>query len=269
MDKKQLISQLLDTYHDDVAAIGKDVKAVVLARRKIAKKSKPDHTDKPVVVELRDVSKLYKRGKTTVPALSEATLTIHEGEVVAIIGKSGSGKSTLLHMIGGLDKPTHGDVIVDGVNLRSMRDSKLSQYRGQKIGFVFQSFYLQPFLNVRDNIEVPAMFARMKPAARHQRSSEIAEAVGLGDRIRHYGKELSGGQIQRTAIARALMNQPKILLADEPTGNLDQQTAEHIFGLFEKARRDFGTTVIIVTHDEDLAGRADRAIRIVDGKVVS
>ena len=264
-----MISQLLDAYHDDVTALGRDVKAAVIARKKSPKKPKKEYADKPIVVELQDVSKTYKLGKTKVQALADVSLTIREGEMVALLGKSGSGKSTLLHMIGGLDKPTSGEVIVDGVNLRTMRDHTLSQYRGQKIGFVFQSFYLQPFLNVRDNIEVPAMFARVHAHERHERSTEIAKAVGLEERIKHYSKELSGGQIQRVAIARALMNKPKIVLADEPTGNLDQQTAETIFKLFAKARDEFGATVILVTHDEDLARRADRIIRVADGKVAA
>ena len=269
MDTQLLISQLLDAYHDDVTALGRDVKAAVIARKKSPKKPKKEYADKPIVVELQDVSKTYKLGKTKVQALADVSLTIHEGEMVALLGKSGSGKSTLLHLIGGLDKPTSGKILVDGIDLQSMHDSKLSKYRGQKIGFVFQSFYLQPFLNVRDNIEVPSMFARLRAHERHERSTEIAKAVGLEDRTKHYGKELSGGQIQRVAIARALMNRPKILLADEPTGNLDQQTAETIFQLFEKARDEFGATVIIVTHDEDLAYRTDRIRRVADGKVVA
>ena len=238
----------------------------------LARKTLPKNLQKIIaisLVELQGVSKEYKLGKTKVHALDDVSLTIHEGEMVALLGKSGSGKSTLLHMIGGLDKPTSGDVIVDGASLRKMRDSKLSYYRGQKIGFVFQSFYLQPFLNVRDNIEVPALFARVHAKARHERSLEVADAVGLADRAKSYGKELSGGQIQRVAVARALMNKPRIVLADEPTGNLDQQTAETIFQLFEKARDQFGATVVIVTHDEDLARRADRIIRVADGKVTA
>lgn len=268
IDKHKVIEDLLQSYDGDLAALGRDVKAAALARKKnISKKPAKDYSGKPVVVELQGVSKEYKLGKTKVHALDDVSLTIHEGEMVALLGKSGSGKSTLLHMIGGLDKPTSGDVIVDGANLRKMRDSKLSYYRGQKIGFVFQSFYLQPFLNVRDNIEVPAIFARTHAKERHERSLEVAEAVGLSERVKSYGKELSGGQIQRVAVARALMNKPRIVLADEPTGNLDQQTAETIFQLFEKARDQFGATVIIVTHDEDLARRADRIIRVADGKV--
>lgn len=228
----------------------------------------PDVSANPVVVQVSELSKRYKLGKTNVDALAGVSLEIRQGEMVALTGASGSGKSTLLQMIGGLDSPTGGTITVDGVDIGKMSDAKLSRYRGQKIGFVFQSFYLQPFLDVRDNIEVPAMFARTERAVRHEESRELSEAVGLSDRLRHYSKELSGGQIQRTAIARALINRPKILLADEPTGNLDRENAEAIFDLFAQVRRDYGTTVIVVTHDEHLAARMDRMIRLSDGKLV-
>lgn len=269
MDKQKLIDQLLIAYGDDVAAIGRDVKAAHLSRRVLAKK-KPVlvNPDSPVVVDVQDITKVYKLGKTKVHALDGVSVQIRQGEMVALTGASGSGKSTLLQLIGGLDSPTSGAVVVDGVNLKKLRDGKLSRYRGRKIGFVFQSFYLQPFLNVRDNIEVPAMFARTKKLDRHEIADELAQAVGLADRVKHYSKELSGGQIQRTAIARALINRPKILLADEPTGNLDKTNAAAIFDLFEKVRQDYNTTVVVVTHDEELANRMDRQIRLSDGKVV-
>lgn len=272
MDKHKLIEQLLEAYSGDVAAIGRDVKQAKLTRDSTLPQSsrkRPDLSDQPVVVEIKDLTKIYKLGKTKVNALNGVDFQVRQGEMVALVGSSGSGKSTLLHMIGGLDSPTSGSVVVDGVNLKKMRDGKLSNYRGRKIGFVFQSFYLQPFLNVRDNIEVPAMFARTKRSARHEQSDKLAEAVGLTDRLKHYSKELSGGQIQRTSIARALMNQPKILLADEPTGNLDRTNALAIFDLFDQVRRDFNTTVIVVTHDEGLASRMDRVVRLSDGKVVA
>lgn len=263
-----LLEKVYDEYRGDTARLLQDLK-VIDSRRKQANRPKRDLSDAPVVIELNDVSRRYKLGGSVVNAVDNVSFKIHQGEMVALVGTSGSGKSTLLHMIGGLDKPTSGEVIVDGVNIRKMSDAKLSRYRGQKIGFVFQSFYLQPFLNVRDNIEIPSVFARKKRAERHEQSNIIAEAVGLGDRLRHYGKELSGGQIQRTAIARALMNQPKILLADEPTGNLDQKNAQIIFDLFDKARRDFNTTIVVVTHDENLAARMDRVVRLSDGKVLA
>lgn len=270
MNKQELLAQLLDAYNDDVAAIGRDMKQLHLTRRSFSvKKPVVDVSDQPVVVDIQGVSKIYKLGKTKVNALQDISLQIRQGEMVALTGASGSGKSTLLQLIGGLDTPSAGVVMVDGVNLKKMWDGKLSRYRGRKIGFVFQSFYLQPFLNVRDNIEVPGMFARAKRRVRHEQSERLAHEVGLADRMKHYAKELSGGQIQRTAIARALMNQPKILLADEPTGNLDRANAIAIFDLFEQVRTQFNTTVIVVTHDEDLASRMDRAIRLRDGSVVS
>lgn len=272
MDKQQLLEKLLDAYEGDIALIEKDMRDASERRLEVASRRNElasEFETRPVVVDIKAVSKQYKLGKSKVLALDDVSLQIHEGEFVALVGASGSGKSTLMHMIGGLDSPTKGQVIVDGVNLKKMSDSMLARYRSQKIGFVFQSFYLQPFLSVRDNIEVPAMFARIKPRLRHERSRELAAAVGLQDRLISYSRELSGGQIQRTAIARAMMNKPKILLADEPTGNLDSKNAYAIFGLFEAVRREFGTTVVVITHDEQLARRADRFIRLSDGRVAA
>lgn len=269
-DAQHQLAQLLDeVYGGDISAIERDISRLRNAHHTMERPVKvtADHSNEPIVVEAYQVGKSYRIGRQKVVALDDVSLQIHRGEVVALLGKSGSGKSTLLHLLGGLDAPTSGYVSIDGINLKTMRDHKLSNYRGQKVGFVFQSFYLQPFLNVQDNIEVPAIFARMEPGDRHERSLSIARAVGLEDRVHHYGRELSGGQIQRVAIARALMNQPKIIMADEPTGNLDQQTARIIFDLFLTARNDFGATVLIVTHDEELALRADRIIRIVDGRI--
>lgn len=222
-----------------------------------------------LLVNVSNLTRRYKVGRNMVEAVKDVSLNVYEGEFVALVGASGSGKSTLLSLIGGLEKPSGGSIIVDGVELRKMSDAKLSRYRGQKLGFVFQSFYLQPFLTVETNIEVPAMFAGVKSKLRRQRSRAVAEAVGITDRLKHLPRELSGGQIQRVAIARALVNQPKLLLADEPTGNLDSNNATAVFDLFEKVRSELGTTVIVVTHDENLAARADRTIRLVDGKVVA
>lgn len=218
------------------------------------------------LIETKNLAKTFKLGKTRVEAVKDVSLSISSGEFVALLGPSGSGKSTLMNLIGGLDKPSQGSVIVDGQDLRKLSDRKLSTYRGQKVGFVFQSFYLQPFLDIKTNIEVPAMFAGIKKAERAKRSTEVAEAVGLTDRLKHKPSQLSGGQIQRAAIARALVNRPKILLADEPTGNLDHDNGLAIFDLFEKIRRELGTTTIVVTHDEELARKADRIIRINDGE---
>lgn len=223
---------------------------------------------KKIILSAKNLSRRYKVGKNVIEAVQDVSLDVYESEFVALVGTSGSGKSTLLSLIGGLEKPSSGDIVVDGTDLKKMSDAKLSRYRGQKLGFVFQSFYLQPFLTVATNIEVPAMFAGIDSKVRHERVQAAAAAVGLTDRLKHLPKELSGGQIQRASIARALVNQPKLLLADEPTGNLDSTNATAIFDLFEKVRSELGTTVIVVTHDESLAQRADRIIRLVDGRVV-
>jgi ABC-type lipoprotein export system ATPase subunit len=220
-----------------------------------------------VLLSVRDLVKTYKRGRQKLMVLNGVTLDIHEGEFVAITGASGSGKSTLLQLMGGLDKPTSGEVNYGNVNLAKLSDSKLSLFRRQTVGFVFQFFYLQPFLRLNRNLEVPGMFARTKRSLRQTKVKELTEKVGLSDRLKHFPKELSGGQMQRAAIARALVNMPKIILADEPTGNLDSRNGAAIIELFETIRREFGTTIVIVTHDPSIARRADREIRIRDGKL--
>ena len=247
-----------------IKAIAKYKDRNVVRRAKSFSKS----LDGPVAVSVENVKKIYKVGRQKVNALNGVSLQIHEGEFVALTGASGSGKSTLLQLIGGLDKPSEGVVEVSGTNLSKLHDGALSEFRGQTIGFVFQFFYLQPFLRVSKNLEVPAMFARRKTYERRAKVQELADAVTVGDRLNHLPKELSGGQMQRVAIARALMNQPKLLLADEPTGNLDSVNGAAIIDLFEKVRKDFGTTIVIVTHDAQIAARADREIRLKDGMLV-
>ena len=222
----------------------------------------------PVILSVQNIVKEFKLGKQRLKVLNGISFDIHEAEIIAITGASGSGKSTLLQLLGGLDKPTSGEVLVNGTSIAKLSDGKLSAFRRQTIGFVFQFFYLQPFLKLRRNLEVPGMFARTKKKDRITRVNELAEKVGLKDRLNHYPKELSGGQMQRAAIARALLNNPKIILADEPTGNLDSQNGEQIIDLFESIRNDFGTTVVIVTHDPEIARRADRRIQVVDGRLV-
>jgi len=234
-----------------------------------AKRPKQVNSDKPVLVSINHVFKNYKLGRQKVEAVKGVTLDIRQGEFIALTGPSGSGKSTLLQMIGGLDKPSSGQVVVDGQNISKLSDRKLSVFRNKTVGFVFQFFYLQPFLGVKTNLEVPAMFARTKRRARGERAVELAEAVGLSDRIKHLPKELSGGQMQRAAIARALLNKPKLLLADEPTGNLDSTNGRAIIDLFEQVRRDFGTTIVVVTHDDAIAARADRIVSLKDGALVT
>lgn len=223
----------------------------------------------PVLVSAEHLSKSYKVGKQHVTALDDVSVEIREGEFVAFTGPSGSGKSTLLQLIGGLDKPSQGVVTVDGQDLTKLNDRTLSTFRNKTIGFVFQFFYLQPFLNLQTNLSVPAIFAKTDRKERTEAAQKLAEAVDLGDRLSHLPKELSGGQMQRAAIARALLNRPKLILADEPTGNLDSANGKAIVELFEKVRKEFGTTIVVVTHDPKVAMHADREIVLKDGKVIS
>jgi ABC-type lipoprotein export system ATPase subunit len=221
-----------------------------------------------VIVSVESVTKTYKRGRQKIAVLNSVSLEVYQGEFIAIVGASGSGKSTLLQLIGGLDKPTSGIVKVDNVNINKLHDGKLSEFRNKTIGFVFQFFYLQPFLGLNRNIEVAAMPNRMKRSERKKRILDLAQRVGLADRSKYLPNELSGGQIQRVAIARALLNQPSIILADEPTGNLDSHNSQEIVSLFKSLRDDIGTTVIIATHDASIAAQADRIINIKDGAIV-
>jgi len=220
------------------------------------------------VISVNNLEKAYKIGKQKIHALNGVSTTIYEGEIVAITGASGSGKSTLLQLMGGLDKPSSGTVTVNDNLISHMSDRKLSNFRNRTIGFVFQFFYLQPFLKLEKNLEIAGMPMRTKHKKRIEVAAKLATAVGLSDRLKHYPKEISGGQLQRAAIARALLNNPKIILADEPTGNLDSANGRTIIDLFEQIRKDFNTTIVIVTHDPIIARRADRIINLVDGKIV-
>lgn len=270
-DKKQherrVIQQLLDVFDGDA------VKAVMAVRdyMKAGQPSRGTDTHKPtgrVLLKADDIQKTYKIGRNKLEVLRGVSLEIHESEFVAITGASGSGKSTLLQIIGGLDKPTGGEIFFGDMKLSQLSDKALSAFRRETVGFVFQFFYLQPFLSLERNMEVPGMFAGTKRAERIARINELAGAVGLSDRLKHLPKELSGGQMQRVAIARALMNRPKIILADEPTGNLDSKNSAAIVDLFDMIRREFGTTVVIVTHDQAIAQRADREIVMSDGRII-
>lgn len=234
----------------------------------VAQADKIDDLDsRPIAIRATNVIKKYKVGKQIIRAIDDVSVDIHEGEFVALVGPSGSGKSTLLHLLGGLDKPTSGEIVVGGKNVSSMNDRQLSKFRNQTIGFVFQSFYLQPFLTLRRNIEVASMPQRMGRAERKLRIESLARQVGLYDRLSHRPHELSGGQIQRAAIARALLNRPAIILADEPTGNLDSANSRDIISLFQQIREQYHTTIVIATHDNEIAAQADRVIALKDGRL--
>ena len=234
----------------------------------VAQADKIDDLDpRPIAIRATNVIKKYKVGKQIIRAIDDVSVDIHEGEFVALVGPSGSGKSTLLHLLGGLDKPTSGEIVVGGKNVSSMNDRQLSKFRNQTIGFVFQSFYLQPFLTLRRNIEVASMPQRMGRAERKLRIESLARQVGLYDRLSHRPHELSGGQIQRAAIARALLNRPAIILADEPTGNLDSVNSRDIISLFQQIRGQYHTTIVIATHDNEIAAQADRVIALKDGRL--
>lgn len=226
------------------------------------------YMNNPVIITATNITKDYKIHRQKILALRGVSFEIHQGEFVALTGASGSGKSTLLQLIGGLDQPTTGDITVNGTNIRRLRDKKLSVFRNQTIGFVFQFFYLQPFLPLRTNVEVPGMFSRSPRKERVAHATSLLETVGLGEFTTRLPKELSGGQIQRAAIARALLNNPKILLADEPTGNLDKANSKEIIDLFHTIRKELGTTIIIVTHNPEIAAETDREIQLSDGVII-
>ena len=206
-------------------------------------------------------------GEETINALAGVTLEISPGEFVSIVGPSGSGKSTLLHIIGGLDSPTKGNIIVDGQDLSQASDSELSSYRNKKVGFVFQTFNLQPTYTALENVALPLVFARVPLGKRNQIAREALDTVGLGDRVRHKPSELSGGERQRVGIARALVNNPRILLADEPTGNLDSKARERIMELLTRLNKERGLTLVLVTHDLESARNANRMLQMHDGKL--
>jgi len=216
------------------------------------------------MIELKQIEKSYRRGAEEVRALRGVDLSIAAGELLAIIGPSGAGKTTLLHILGCLDQPTKGEVLFDGMSTSSMPESELVQLRREKIGFVFQQFYLIPGLSVFDNIALPLLFSK-KPASR-SKIMALAEMVGLAHRLDHAPAQLSGGEMQRTAIARGLVNDPEILLADEPTGNLDSENSDKIYALLRSLSEN-GLATVMITHNPELAARAQRTVQIRDGLV--
>lgn len=220
------------------------------------------------VIEATNLTKVYKMGMVEVQALRGASLKIRRGEMVSIMGPSGSGKSTLMNILGCLDHPTGGEYILDGEKVSNLRDDQLAVIRNRKVGFVFQSFNLLPRATALSNVELPLRYAGVAARQRHERAIEALQSVGLGERMRHKPTELSGGQQQRVAIARALVNRPAILMADEPTGNLDSKSGKEIMELLLRLNRESGTTVIIVTHDPSVGAQTQRIIRIYDGLVV-
>jgi putative ABC transport system ATP-binding protein len=220
-------------------------------------------------IELVELTKHYKQGKDIVRALDGVTLSIAAGEFVSVVGRSGSGKTTLLDLVGLLLRPTSGKVVIDGVDASELRDGQRADTRGQRIGFIFQEYNLLPTLNVIENVTLPLRYAKSRVGDGKARARELLEIVGLVDRIRHRPDELSGGEQQRVAIARSLINRPALVLGDEPTGAVDSQTSMQLLALMRQLNRDEKVTFIIVTHDLDLASRADRMIRLKDGRVVA
>ncbi len=218
------------------------------------------------VIEIKDVKKTYQMGDMEVAALNGVSIAVEQGEMVAITGPSGSGKSTLMNIIGCLDTPTSGSYILDGTDVSKMSDDAQADVRNKKIGFVFQQFNLLPRTAAIDQVELPMVYAGVPD--REVRAKEALQSVGLGERLHHRPNELSGGQQQRVAIARALVNNPSIILADEPTGNLDSKSGAEIMNIFKSLNRDKGLTIVLVTHDPSIAEQAQRVIRVKDGTLV-
>ena len=220
-----------------------------------------------MLIEIRDLVKVYRMGDNDVRALDGVAVGVEHGEFVAIMGPSGSGKSTLMNLIGCLDTPTSGTYRLNDQEVSRLNDDELARIRNREIGFVFQTFNLLSRTSALENVEVPLVYAGVPRAERRQRATEMLAMVGLGDRMHHQPNELSGGQRQRVAVARALVNRPSLLLADEPTGNLDSRTGEEIMQLFDDLNRA-GNTIVLVTHEEDIAAHARRTIRLRDGRIV-
>ena len=220
------------------------------------------------IIELQKINKIYRTDEIETVALENVNLSIDKGEFVSVMGPSGCGKSTLLNIVGLLDEPSSGRVYIDGTKIEKMSDSRLAQFRNSKLGFVFQSFHLINSLNVLDNVELPLFYRSMSNAERRRLAMEVLERVGLRHRMHHKPSQLSGGQCQRVAIARAIIGNPEIILADEPTGNLDSKMGAEVMGLLHSLNREDGRTIMMVTHNEEQASRTNRIIRFFDGRQV-
>src|SRR6266704_1466326 len=221
------------------------------------------------VVTIRNLSKIYRQGEINVTALNDVSLDIRAGEFLALMGPSGSGKSTLLHIIAGIDRPTNGQCFVQGIDVTRLNESELADWRNQNVGFVFQTFNLIPVLTAFENVELPLLLTRLRGRERRRRALIALELVGLADRARHLPKQLSGGQEQRAAIARALVTDPSLVVADEPTGNLDSQSAQEVLTILQALSRSAGKTVIMVTHDPKAAAFGSRSIHLEKGELVN
>jgi putative ABC transport system ATP-binding protein len=220
------------------------------------------------IIQLEGISKLYRTKEIETVALENVNLEVNSGEFVSVMGPSGCGKSTLLNIMGLLDLPSEGKVIIDGIQTERMEDGKMAEFRNRMLGFVFQSFHLINSLNVLDNVELPLLYRKSTEKSRREMALEVLDKVGLSHRLKHFPSQLSGGQCQRVAIARAIVGSPKILLADEPTGNLDSKMGVEIMELLHKLNQE-GTAIVMVTHDEHLAKETGRTVRFLDGKIVS
>jgi|SRR5581483_1807093 putative ABC transport system ATP-binding protein len=226
-----------------------------------------DERGRKAVIDVRNITKIYKMGDIEVPALRGVSLQVYEGEFVSIMGPSGSGKSTMLQILGALDQPTSGEYYLDGVNVAKLKDTQLASIRNKKIGFVFQSFNLLKRTSAQRQVELPLIYAGARDRAKRARAA--LQAVGLGDRLRHNPNELSGGQQQRVAIARAIVTNPAIVLADEPTGNLDSRSGTEVLKIFQEMNRKQGITTVFVTHDPFVARHTDRIVMLRDGQIVA
>ncbi len=221
------------------------------------------------IIKLDNVWKIYKMGEVEVPALRGINLEVKQGEFLAVMGPSGSGKSTAMNMIGALDIPTKGKILLENQDISQLSESHLSQIRGKKIGFIFQQFNLIPSLSALENVMLPMVFQRVPKHERVERATKLLEMVDLGDRMKHKPTELSGGEQQRVAIARSLSNNPEVILADEPTGNLDTKTGDKVLDFLKKLHKEEGKTVVMVTHDRGLANHAQRVELLIDGSIVN